>query len=192
MGFAISWVAVQGVDPKGVLDHFALERTGESEEIPEAPVTCARLPGGWFLVFVNEFNSSLVADHVLRALSQKGTVVSCQLEEHVMVSSACRYAGGSLVWRVEHDAQKSIYDLTIEGDVPPQFAGIRASLTAQQDDAGGAKADVDYIHDAPIALAQAVTSFRHDEDTADTAEPFEVLISAKKSTPATKSRWKLW
>jgi hypothetical protein len=106
MGFAISWVAVQGVEPKGVLDYLALERTGNTEEIPESPVTCTRLPGGWFLVFVNEFNSSLVADHVLRA--------------------------------------------------------------------------------------QAVTSFRHDEDTADTAEPFDVLISARKATPPAKSRWKLW
>jgi len=192
MGFAISWLAVSGKLPQQVLVELGLACTGENEEIPESPVLAAHLPGDWFLIFANEFDSPLVADNVLQSLSTGCTVVSCQVEEHVMFSSSSCHLNGSETWHVSHDAQENIYQLSSRGQLPPQFNAIHALLRQEQDDAGGDKADVDYIHDVPIALAKAVTSFRHDEDIPGSGpEPFMVLADDATSK-ATKPWWKVW
>jgi hypothetical protein len=191
MGFAISWLAVSGKDPQQVLQELQLHRTGETEEIPESPVSAALLPTGWFLVFANRFDSPLVADGSLQQLSSGCMVISCQVEEHVMFSSATCYANGKSQWHVAHDAQESIYHLSASGDLPPVFNDIYSSLKQVQDDSGGDKSDVDYIHDVPVSLAQTVTSFRHDHDIqGDSPEPFEVL--ACSSPASAKPWWKIW
>ena len=191
MGFAISWFAVSGKEPQRVLDELSLSHTGDLEVFPESPLTCASLQGGWFLVFANSFDSPLVSEQALNNLSAGCRVVSCQVEEHVMFSSATGYANGARTWHVEHDAQESIYHLVSNGDVPPAFNDIYASLKKEQDAAGGTEADVDYIHDVPVTLAKAITSFRHDEDIqcAD-AEPFEVLQQDRRTT-STKPWWRV-
>jgi len=192
MGFAISWLAVSGKLPEQVLEELGLIRTGESEEIPESSISAAHLPGDWFLLFANEFDSPVVKDSVLQSLSNGCTVVSCQVEEHVMFSSSSCYSNGSETWHVSHDAQESIYQLSSRGQLPQQFNAVYASLKQEQDNAGGDKADVDYIHDVPVALAKVVTSFRHDEDIPGAGpEPFEVL--AHGATPRhAKPWWKVW
>ncbi|WP_205408458.1 hypothetical protein, partial [Xanthomonas arboricola] len=78
------------------------------------------------------------------------------------------------------------------GDLPPEFNDIYASLKQEQDDAGGDKSDVDYIHDVPVSLAKAITSFKHDQDIqGNSPEPFEILASS--SSPASaKPWWKIW
>lgn len=194
MGFAISWVAVQGKDPEQVLAHLGFTRTGRREEIPEAPVTCASLTNGWFLLFANQFNASVVSEKALQVLSYGCQVVSCQVEEHVMFSSATCYSNGTRSWHVEHDAQKNIYHIASSGALPEQFTAIHAVSKKEQDAAGGERVDTDYIHDAPIALAQAITSFRHDQDIPNApSEPFEVLAPKGGAAPATaKPWWKLW
>jgi hypothetical protein len=192
MGFAISWLAVSGKDPQQVLHELQLSRTGETEEFPDSPVTGAHLPDGWFLVFANRFESPLVADGSLKQLSTGCTVISCQVEEHVMFSSAACYSNGKCNWHVAHDAQKNIYHLSASGDLPSQFNDIYASLKQQQDNSGGDKSGVDYIHDVPVSLAKAVTTFRHDYDIqGDPPQTFEVLASS--SSPASaKPWWKVW
>ena len=192
MGFAISWLAISGKDSQQVLDELQLSRSGETEEIPESPVSAVQLPSGWFLIFANEFGSSLVTDHTLQNLSIGCTVVSCQVEEHVMFSSATCHSNGNSKWHVSHDAQESIYQLSTSGDLPPEFSGIYADLKKEQDTAGGDKADVDYIHDVPVSLAKAVTSFRHDEDIqGSNPEPFEIL-NPRSAPAAARPWWKVW
>jgi hypothetical protein len=192
MGFAISWLAVSGKDPQQVLQELQLHRTGETEEFPESPVSAAQLPTGWFLVFANRFGSPLVADGSLQQLSSGCTVISCQVEEHVMFSSATCYSNGEANWHVAHDAQESIYHLSVSGDLPSEFKEIYSSLKQEQDDSGGDKSDVDYIHDVPVSLAKAVTSFRHDQDIQVVSpEPFEILASSGSPASA-KPWWKIW
>ena len=192
MGFAISWLAVSGKEPQQVLDELGFTRTGESEEFPESPLTCASLQGGWFLVFANSFDSPIVSERALSNLSVGCSVVSCQVEEHVMFSSATCHENGARSWHVEHDAQEDIYHLVSDGNVPPAFNDIYASLKKEQDDSGGADADVDYLHDAPVALAKAITSYRHDEDIQDAkTDPFEVLQQLRPTASAKPWR-KVW
>ena len=192
MGFAVSWFAVSGKEPQRVLDELCLSHSGESEEFPESPLTCASLQGGWFLVFANSFDSPFVSEQALSNLSAGCSVVSCQVEEHVMFSSATGYANGARTWHVKHDAQESIYHLVSNGDVPSVFNDIYAALKKEQDAAGGTEADVDYLHDVPVALAKAITSFRHDEDIQGAnAEPFEVL-QQERPTASAKPWWRVW
>jgi hypothetical protein len=194
MGFAISWFAVQGKEAQQVLDVCGLLRSGRTEEMPDAAISCCALPGGWFLVFANRFDSPLVTRPALEAISADCQVVSCQVEEHVMFSSASCYRNGELSWHVEHDAQKSIYHLASNGVLPAAFDAIYAGLKQEQDEDGGEKAEVDYIHDVPIALAQAVTAFRHDQDIAGAPDqPFEVLQQSGRGIMAAgRPWWKFW
>ena len=106
-----------------------------------------------------------------------------------MFSSATCFENGELVWRTEHDAQKSIYDLTSSGELPAAFSEIVASLKQQQDDEGGSSADVDFIHDVPLTLAKSMVGFKHDETGADDPEQFEVLRSEGGTA---KPWWKFW
>ena len=191
MGFAISWLAVSGKDSARVLEELALSRTGESEELPEAAVVCASLPRGWFLVFYNTFDSPLASETKLKNLSVGCNVISCQVEEHVMFSSATCHANGVRIWHVEHDAQEGMYNLSTIGNLPPEFGDISAALKMKQDAAGGDAADVNYIHDVPVALAKALTSFRHDEDIdGAVAEPFEILQQGRPTTMQ-KAWWRV-
>lgn len=192
MGFAVSWIAVSGKEPQRVLEELGLSRTGEKEEFPESEFTCASLQSPWFLVFANEFDSPIVSEEALSSLSMGCKLVSCKVEEHVMFSSATCYSNGSQTWRVEHDAQQSIYHLHTVGSPPAQLDGVYAKLKQEQDDAGGANADVDYIFDVPVAVAQAITSYRHDMDIEGVdSEPFEVLKQSVSSQKA-KPWWKIW
>jgi hypothetical protein len=189
MGFAISWLAVSGKSPEIVLGELGVSKTGATEEFPESPITCANLSSGWFLVFANNFDSPLVSERTLSTLSTGCEVLSCQVEEHVMFSSATYHANAQRIWHVEHDAQESIYHLQSEGSMPAQFDAIFATLKQQQDADGGAESDVDYIHDAPVALASSIVAFRHDQDIKSASpDPFEVLTSGTSAKPW----WRLW
>lgn len=194
MGFAISWLAVKHKEPQQVLALLNLDRTGETEEFPESAITCTSLSNGWFVVFANKYNSPLVSAKSLEVISKDCIVVSCQVEEHVMVSSASCYTNGVFSWHVEHDAQQNIYHIASSGNVPREFNEILKAAKKEQDDDGGENSEVDYIHDAPIILAQTITSFRHDEDMTDeTPQPFEVLRrSGSKQSASEKSWWKFW
>ncbi len=128
MGFAISWLAVSGKAPEQVLKELQLKRTGENEDIPESLISAAQLPNNWFLVFINEFGSPLVSANSLASLSANCKVVSCQIEEHVMFSSATLYSDGAESWRIVHDAQEGMFNLSTNGQLPSEFAGIYTSL----------------------------------------------------------------
>jgi len=192
MGFAISWVAVSGKEPRQVLEELGLARTGDTEEFPESEFTCAALPGPWLLVFANRFDSTITSESMLRSLSRNCEAISCRVEEHVMFSSAVCYSNGSEKWRVEHDAQEDIYHLSTFGSPPPQLNDIHAALKSEQDAAGGQHSEVDFIFDVPVTLAKAITSYRHDEDIqAEEPEPFEVLRPGG-TVGNSKPWWKLW
>jgi hypothetical protein len=183
MGFSIAWVAVRGRFHSAVLAELGLRGTGQYEEFPESPLACACLPTGWFLVFDNR--CELPDPLPLARLSAGAEVVTCFVEEHVMVSAAGGWRGGRQVWSIRHEAEKSISHLAAAGELPPVFASIRDEQLKKQASAGGERAGVDYVFDVPVEVAKALTGFRHDTypDDADTAaapvEKFEVLIRAK-------------
>ena len=106
-----------------------------------------------------------------------------------MVSVATGWKDGRRVWSVTHDAQRDMEHLQTEGELPAAFTSIRDRLRSEQQRAGGSKADVDYIFDVPVELAQLLTGYRHDADIpgAD-AELFEVLVETSSTESASTRR----
>lgn len=184
MGFSLEWMAVKGGTRESVLDALGLRGTGEREEIPEAELTGAALPAGWYLLVANHSRLPLMDSKVLAGVSVDAEVVSCFVEEHVMCSCVQGWQRGREVWSVMHMADTGGIDhLETKGELPPAFAPIRDQQRAKQQAAGGAKAGVDYIFDIPVELACTLTGYRHDQDIPGLDDtPFEVLATTE-ATP---------
>jgi hypothetical protein len=148
MGYSLSWLAVRGKPMAKVLEELALRGTGRRDEVADAPMVGAELPGGWTVALVND-GDDFVQEELAIRLSAGCEVITCLVEEHVMQSSAFAWKNGENVWAAVHDAQNGgAKHLEAEGDFPAAFSAIR---------------EQDHMFDAPIDLAKAVTGFRHDQ-----------------------------
>lgn len=185
MGYSLSWAALKNGTLETICAACNLRPTGVQEEIPESKIVAAEISRGWHVVL---YNRCEVDDHVLANLSAGGEVVSCFVEDHVMFSSASGWNRGNQAWKVFHDSEKGRYHLEIVGAPPSVLADVKKRLTEKQEEAGGEKADVDYIYDIPAELAKALTGFRHDEDIQGPIEGayrvLEAAIGGKKSLVA--------
>jgi hypothetical protein len=189
MGYSQSWLAVKGKARASVLEALGLRGTGAREEIAESPIVGAELPNGWFLVVGDRSGHRLMRDPSVQRLSAGCEVVTGDVEEHVMVSVATGWKEGRRVWSVTHDAQRDREHLQTEGELPAVFTSIRDRLRSEQQAAGGRDADVDYIFDVPVELAQTLTGYRHDADIPGTGpEPFEVLVETSSREAASTRR----
>lgn len=162
MGFSISWIAVSGTPKADILQILSLVDTAESDEANESPVSGAELPGGWYLLFLNDIVHPFTQAPLLQRLSAGGKVLVCQIEEHVMASAAIMYENSVNIWSVTHESENGIYHLAQDGVLPPSLDKIHAEMKASQDAEGGDDADVDYIFDVPVVLAAAICGYRHD------------------------------
>jgi len=52
------------------------------------------------------------------------------------------------------------------GELPESFPAIREAMEQAQLAAGGDEANVDYIFEIPLQVAQSLVGFKHDEDCA--------------------------
>jgi hypothetical protein len=160
LGFRISWLAAKGVPKADLLSHFGFQDTGEPDEANEAPFSIAELPTGWTVLWSNDQTFAKI--EICTPLSFKAPVLSCWVNETVMFSSANYFDQGNYLWFVGHDAQRGMSSLESDGELPSQFADIRDRLFAQQTAEGGDQADVDFIFDVPLELAQSICGFKHD------------------------------
>ena len=117
MGFKISWIGFSGTTKAGALEKVGLTDTGEADEFNEEPFSGAEIPGGWFIVFANDFQ--FVSPQRLARLSGDCRVIACQVHEGIMFSAAYGYERGDRVWELAHDAQQGIGDLSVSGSPPP-------------------------------------------------------------------------
>jgi hypothetical protein len=85
------------------------------------------------------------------------------IEEHVMFSCASLWRDGREVWRVAHQGDETIDNLSATGDLPPELDGIRREFERRQAEEGGGAAEVDHIFEVPLELAKTLTGFKHDE-----------------------------
>ena len=161
MGFATSWLAVRNKSALAVLADIGLQRTGTRDYVPDAPLSCADLPGGWFVIFAKDIG--FVDNLPLARLSMSADVVTCVVEEHVMFSFAAAWNNGERQWAVTHDASEGLYHLKAEGKPPAAYREIRGQAEAAQKKAGGENSEVDYIFDVPVGLARTIRGFRHDK-----------------------------
>ena len=190
MGYSLSWAALKGGTLEMICDATGLVSTGKFEEIAESEFVAAALPTFWYLFL---WNGNEIPDEILKRLSACGKVVNCYVEDHVMLTSASGWIAGKQLWRVEHyGGEKGILHLETEGNLPNQIGPIRDKYFAQQESAGGAHVDVDYVYEIPAELARALTGFRHDLDVPGiTIQPYEILEHPQdfKQQIAFQSAW---
>jgi hypothetical protein len=173
MGWSLSWAALKGGNLQTVCSALGLRGTGKREESAESKIAGVALPTGWYMV---QFNRTELEDRELARLSRSGEVVCCFVEDHVMVSWASGWRDGGKNWSVLHDPEKGLFHLDVQGEAPSELKGITVRLVAEQQAAGGEKADVDHVYDVPAELAKQLTGYRHDQDTPGmTGDAFEVL-----------------
>jgi hypothetical protein len=173
MGYSLSWPALKGGNLQTARAALGLRATGKREETAESKIVGVQLPTGWYVV---QLNRTEMEDRELARLSRSGEVVCCSVEDHVMVSWASGWSEGKTVWSVVHDCEKGRFHLDIKEVAPAELKGIAERLTAEQQAAGGEKADVDHVYDVPAELAKELTGYRHDQDMPGlTGEVFEIL-----------------
>lgn len=174
MGYAISWIAFKDRTTTQAADLLELSRSGQFEEVPESMFTAAELKNGWCVVIVNKFSDAYVDSARLHQLSRSNDIVSASIEEHVMYSNAEAWKNGKLMWKVSHVAEHGRDHLEEHGFLPQNYASIKERLIAAQRTEDAASAEVDYIFDLPLDLAEAIVGFMHDKNI---DAPFEILIS---------------
>ena len=187
MGYSIGWTAVRNKPLDAALAICALRTTPVTDVQPESEYCAATLPGGWILLWTNNFESTIFSDAALAKLSQDAEAVAVLVEEHAMFSSAVQWKNGGKIWEVWHDAQEDLYHLETTGTLPDFFPEIREAQRALQQNAG--EVPVDHIFDIPLATAQRLTGFRHDESE---GLEFIVLEIAPHKPQDSKPWWRIW
>lgn len=187
MGYAITWCAVREEAADQLLSHLGLSATGETEEDPESRFATAKLATGWRLIWSNKYACPILTKG-LPAFPGDHEVVVCQIEEHVMASSAELWMRGSRKWWVSHEGEDWPKGLDIDGELPQCFASIREEMEDAQRAEGGDEADVDYIFEIPLKIAQALVGFKHDENYEQVVEARFMVLSGEKSEKGFLSR----
>jgi hypothetical protein len=180
MGYSLSWLAVKGKPSQAVREELGFRPTGKREELPESDLSAVEMPNGWYLI-VSDHTELIGSDAAWQRLSSSGCeLVTCFVEEHVMVSAATGWHDGKMIWSVTHDVQKGRKHLEIQGEPPPQFAAIRDELSAKD-----VPKECDYLFDIPVETARSVAGYRHDEDVPGlSGEVFEVLEAVVQKKPS--------
>lgn len=184
MGFSLCWLAINGADADEACQRLGLLRTGEHRGSFNTPFFAASLPTGWYLIAGIGGGYGAIRNSNLEQLSRDDDVVFCEVEEHVMYSSAAFWSKGERIWSVIHDSQKGLMHLDAEGELPDNFEAVRRQFLARQEEenktAGGSVIDendfmgVDYIFETPLVVAKKLTGYKHDE-AADEEPRFETL-----------------
>jgi hypothetical protein len=94
-----------------------------------------------------------------------------------MFSAAYGYERGNRVWELAHNAQQSIYDLSVSGSPPPSFESIRQRLTRRQEATAGS--GVDYIFDIPVEVAAAICKYRYGQLKYEWSRPQFTRLEAR-------------
>ena len=145
MGYSVSWLAVSGKAPQALFRELGIAPTGEMAAYGESMIAGRTLPNGWFLLVIDRCDHKFIMPESLRSISSACEAVACSIEEHVMFCSSELWRNGVQVWRIEHDAQKSIEHISTSGQLPDDYAAIEKESAEQQKQAGGMKADTDYF-----------------------------------------------
>lgn len=182
MGYAITWCAIHDADAEEFLAHLGLMPTGETEEWPESPIATALLDTGWQVIWFNEYAPKSLRSEKLQAISMQFDLLLCLVEEHVMASSSEFWVNGDRKWFLSHEGENGPQGLVVEGGPPESFAASKREMEEAQIEEGGDSAEVDYIFEIPLKVAQSLVGFKHDEDCPHLVEgKFAVLANPEQN-----------
>jgi hypothetical protein len=80
-----------------------------------------------------------------------------------MASSSELWSGGTRTWWISHEGIDGPKGLDFSGALPDNFQQIKSEMEAKQKQEGGKKAEVDYLFEIPLLIAESITGFKHDE-----------------------------
>jgi hypothetical protein len=163
MGYSITWCAVREEAAAAFLVDTGLSPTGKFETEPESPLCMAKLTSGWRVFWSNRYDCSVLTKN-LASFSEAHEVLVCRVDEHVMASSSELWLSGVRKWRISHLGEDGPSGVETDGELPECFASIREELEVAQRAEGGEEAEVDYIFDIPLKVAQSLVGLKHDED----------------------------
>jgi hypothetical protein len=180
MGWSISVLAVSATAKETAMQALGLASTGQHSRSSE--IYFADLASGWRLILAE--NIAWLTPERLALASREGSVaLGCWVEEHVMYSACSRFDEGQQTWSVIHDCNRGLYDLTVEGIAPPELEAIERRRRQMQDEAGGERADTDYLFSAPGEVFHAVCGFWPGDETEDD----QALVFTVLEGPGVKS-----
>ena len=174
MGHALSWIAVSGKSADALRAELELLPTGRRVPTISAPLVGAELRAH-VLLLAND-DERFVDDQLLARVSAGAELVSCFVDEHVMVSRASGWKDGARLWSVTREPPIAS-PLTVEGTPPAPFEALHARFAEEQ---RAARPDIDRLFELPAELCRALVGFRHTELH---AEGFEVLFEERSKKP---------
>ena len=190
MGYSISWVAIKSKDLTAVFDTLKLKPGVNKDEYFESRYAGCQLKNGWYLIYANEFQGRLTRKETLSQLSFLGKVIACGVEEHIMYSSVSWWERGELKWNIVHDSQENNMHLFSDGELPACYKEIKIKLFQEQELENQNEAEVDFIFEIPLVVAQHFTSFKHDEENGCfEVSPIELISEQEESN---KPWWQFW
>lgn len=163
MGIAISWCTVPEPDGDSFLARLNLSDSGRRERFPESAIAVAHLDTGWRLAWFNADFCPFYDESRRREYSRYCEMLFCRVEEHCMASLAEFWADGTCKWKIAHEGIDGPRGIETFGDLPRGFEQIRKEMEAAQEREGGEGAEVDYLFEIPLLMAQSLTGFKHDE-----------------------------
>lgn len=186
MGFSIAWCAVREENAPQFLEQLGLVSTSQTEEVPESLISTARLQSGWRVLWYNKYDCPFFRTEDLSRISKDQDILLCLVEEHVMASSAEYWSRGERVWWVSHEGDSGPKGLSFEGHLPECFASVKKDMEEAQRAEGGDEADVDYIFEIPLKIAQSLAGFKHDEECPHLNEEQFVVLTSKSRDESKK------
>ncbi len=184
MGFAITWYAVKESNAEEFLQRLDLRPNGKTEDTPESLISTAKMKTGWRVLWYDRHTCPFLAEKDLEEISTAYDIIMCLVEEHVMFSSSELWSQGKRKWYLSHAGENGPKGLTAIGDLPNCLHSVRAEMEEQQEKEGGEEAEVDYVFEVPLRVAQDLVGFKHDES-------FDHLIDGEfivLERPAKKSK----
>lgn len=170
MSYSISWIALHGIEKRAVYDRIGFITTGEVSDRDDFEVSGRTLASGWTVIFFGQ-----TTNHpLLRAcdrLSRGCRLIACVVKEDDEWIGIQSWQNGKWQWQVVHDSERSPYHLKADGVLPPQLHSIDIEYRARQ---FRETQPSGYVSEIPLVLAQAITSFRHNQSQSD-EEEFEEL-----------------
>jgi hypothetical protein len=155
MGFRASWFAARGADKAEMLPAVGFEEAEAIEYPFDEDYAFMSLPGGWSVVFVQEYDWASRQEWAALVPSAAESF-SCEASTIVMFSRAWSDRDGVRLWTVAHNPEDE-EGLKIEGAPPTVLAGIHEGILQEAAENEGDGAD--YVFDTPLKLSGTLCGF---------------------------------
>lgn len=176
MSRVVGWIAVQGMSEERVAELLGLVAAPEA---PKPKASICRLANGWTILFTTDFN--FPTPQRMALLSADGTAIAVSGDDRTMFSVGRGYERGKAVFAIEHDGgSQGARHIAAAGAVPEAWGAILEQANREQDEEDAGDAMVDFIYDAPTALAEALCGYNDEKPWPEGQEPEFTLLVEKK------------